>query len=131
MNNIAITGTSSTPAILADWQEGCLSMQGDSYPENSFDLFQPVIAWVKDYLTGESRPLRLEFELVYLNTSSIRVLMDILDMAEEHHRQGRAVSLCWRYDPANERVAELAAEFKEDCSFPFAITAKTFSGKTA
>ena len=124
MNNLTIAGTSSSPSIQADWQEGRLSMQGDSYPENSFELFQPVIAWVNDFLTQETRPLRLEFELLYLNTSSIRVLMDILDMAEEYYRQGRAVSLAWRYDAGNERVAELAAEFKEDCSFPFAITAK-------
>lgn len=48
--------------------------------------------------------------------------MDIFDMLEEAHRRGRQVSVNWYYDEENERVADLAAEFKEDCSFPFVIT---------
>ena len=125
MDNLTIPGSSSSPVIHADWQAGCLSMQGDSYPENSFELYQPVADWVQAYLEQETRPLRFEFELLYLNTSSIRVIMDLLDLAEEHHQQGRAISLCWRYDAGNERVAELASEFREDCTFPFTIAPKT------
>ena len=43
------------------------------------------------------------------------------DELEEAHRQGREVKVNWRYDVDNERVAELAEEFKEDCSFSFNI----------
>jgi hypothetical protein len=27
----------------------------------------------------------------------------------------------WYYDPENERIAELATEFKEDYTFPFEV----------
>jgi hypothetical protein len=56
--------------------------------------------------------------------SMIKVMMDIFDLLEEAHRNGRAVAVNWYYDPRNERVAELADEFKEDCSFPFSIRAR-------
>lgn len=131
MNDLHIPGSGNSPAIDADWQAGRLSMRGDSYPENSFELFQPLIDWVSSYLAQETRPLRFEFALLYLNTSSIRVLMDLLDMAEEHFQQGRPVELTWYYDADNERIAELAAEFKEDCSFPFAILPQVPAGKAA
>ena len=49
--------------------------------------------------------------------------MDILDQLEEAHRQGRQVSVNWYYDPRNERVVDLAEEFREDCSFSFEIAA--------
>ncbi|QEL65479.1 hypothetical protein OTERR_20030 [Oryzomicrobium terrae] len=124
MTNLNITETSSTPAIEADWQAGVIRMKGDSYPENSFELFQPVVDWVSQFLREAKRPLRLELDLLYLNTSSIRALMDILDMFEEAHRKGTEVSAVWRYDAANERVGQLAEEFKEDCTFAFDITAK-------
>lgn len=68
-------------------------------------------------------PLELDLRLLYLNTSSIKAMMDILDLLEEAHQGGRPVSLRWHYDRRNERVAELAEEFREDCSFPFAIQA--------
>lgn len=123
MSDLHIPGTQSTPAIQGDWQAGRLSMQGDSYPENSYELFGQVIDWVERFLADGQRPLELDLRLLYLNTSSIKAMMDILDLLEEAHQGGRPVSLRWHYDRRNERVAELAEEFREDCSFPFAIQA--------
>ncbi|WP_302055095.1 biofilm regulation phosphoprotein SiaC [Halomonas sp. 3H] len=120
--DLDIPGSQSTPAIQSSWQAGRLAMQGDSYPENSYELFDQVIDWVRRYLKEEARPLHLSLALVYLNTSSVKAMMDIFDLLEEAHGEGREVSVEWRYDPRNERIAELADEFREDCSYPFAIT---------
>ena len=58
-----------------------------------------------------------------MNTSSVKAMMDIFDLLEEAHNKGRAVRVDWLYDPQNERVRELAEEFREDYTFPFLITA--------
>jgi len=121
MNDLNIPATQSTPGIQADGTAGVLAMTGDSYPENSFELFDPVIRWVEAFLVEQKRPLRLELRLLYLNTSSIRAMMDIFDLLEEAHRRAQPVSVHWHYDFRNERVRELAEEFAEDCSFPFEI----------
>lgn len=124
MKNLTIPQSNASPAIDADAKAGVIRMSGDSYPENSFELFQPLIDWVQAYLQQVERPLHLELELLYLNTSSIRAMMDIFDLLEEAHAQGKPVSARWAYDAENQRVGELASEFKEDCSFPFLIFAK-------
>lgn len=124
MKDLNIAATQSTPGVQADLAQGLLKMQGDSYPENSFELFGPVIEWVEGYLRTEKRPLHVELELLYLNTSSVKAMMDILDLLEEAYGSGRAVSLQWAYDSRNERVGDLAEEFKEDCSFPFDIVSR-------
>lgn len=121
-NDLDITGSQSTPTIVSDWRAGLLTMQGDSYPENSFELFDRVIDWVERFLSEAARPLTLELKLVYLNTSSVKAMMDIFDLLEEAHQGGRGIQVTWHYDPRNERIAELAEEFREDCTFPFAIT---------
>ncbi|WP_405000910.1 biofilm regulation phosphoprotein SiaC [Halomonas sp.] len=120
--DLDIPGSQSTPAIQSSWQAGRLAMQGDSYPENSYELFDQVIDWVRRYLDDEAQPLHLSLSLVYLNTSSVKAMMDIFDLLEEAHGQGHDVSVEWCYDARNERIAELADEFREDCSYPFAIT---------
>jgi len=120
-SDLNIAGSQSTPAIQSDWGAGRLAMQGDSYPENSYELFGQVIDWVEAYLARGAAPLRLELALVYLNTSSVKAMMDIFDRLEEAHEAGREVAVDWRYDPRNERIAELAEEFREDCTFPFVI----------
>ncbi|WP_217477673.1 biofilm regulation phosphoprotein SiaC [Stutzerimonas stutzeri] len=121
MNDFSIAGSQSSPAIQSDWANGVLSMQGDSYPENSYELFHQVIEWIERYLAEADRPLRLELHLLYLNTSSIKAVMDIFDLLEAAHQQGKSVAVNWHYDRRNERVVELAEEFKEDCTFPFMI----------
>ncbi|SAI48515.1 Domain of uncharacterised function (DUF1987) [Bordetella ansorpii] len=121
MNDLNLPGTQSTPSILTDAKSGVLRMGGDSYPENSFELFGPVLEWVETYLRDSTGPLRLELELLYLNTSSIKAVMEIFDLLEAAHEQGRQVKVEWFYDMRNERVGELAEEFKEDCSFPFDV----------
>ena len=123
MNELNIIATNSTPMIRTDGTSGTLQLAGDSYPEHAFEFFAPLMAWVKQHLAQGDAPLRLELSLLYLNTSSVRILMDILDQAEEAFQAGRDVSLTWRYDSDNERVAELAEEFREDCTFPFTIEA--------
>ena len=124
MNNLNIDSTQSTPSIIADAKSGILEMRGDSYPENSFELFSPAMRWIEDYLGQADRPLTLNLYLLYLNTSSVKAMMDIFDILEEAHKAGRKVEVNWYYDEQNERVAELAEEFKEDCSFPFQITSQ-------
>lgn len=125
MDNLVIKQSASSPAISADWNTGVISMKGDSYPENSFELFAPLIDWVETFLAKANRPLQLELELVYLNTSSIRSMMDIFDQMEAAHKKGLTVNARWSYEAANERVGQLAEEFREDCTFPFTINVKS------
>ncbi|KON81664.1 biofilm regulation phosphoprotein SiaC [Azoarcus sp. PA01] len=121
MNDFEIPATESTPLIRTDRTAGRLEMSGDSYPENSFELFQPVIDWIAGFLDDVLQPLTLELKLLYLNTSSVRAMMDIFDALQDAHERGQVVTVNWRYDRDNERVADLAAEFKEDYTFPFEI----------
>jgi len=124
MNNLKVESTQSTPSIMTDAGAGIMEMRGDSYPENSFELFSPAMQWIEDYLRQADRPLTLNLHLLYLNTSSVKAMMDIFDILEDAHQAGHKVSVNWFYDEQNERVAELAEEFKEDCSFLFAITSQ-------
>jgi len=122
--NLMLNATQSTPSISADWDSGVLSMSGDSYPENAFEMYSDVIQWVERFLSDKGTPLNLELSLLYLNTSSIKSVMDIFDLLEEAFQNSRAVSVYWYYEEGNERVSELAEEFKEDCTFPFHILEK-------
>lgn len=122
MKNLKIEGTQSSPSVCADHEAGVLEMRGDSYPENAHELFSPVLDWIERYLRQTERALTLKLHLLYLNTSSVKAMMDMFDLIEEAHRGGRAVAVNWFYDEQNERVVELAQEFKEDVTFPFQIS---------
>lgn len=121
MSNLELSATTSTPHVISDGDTSVLEMRGDSYPENSFEFFAPIVDWVQNHLKTPAASLRLDLYLLYLNTSSVRAMMDIFDLLEDAHKDSHAVAVQWFYDEDNERIAELAEEFKEDCSFPFDI----------
>ena len=121
MTNIELSATASTPSVITDCAAGTMEMRGDSYPENSFEFFAPLVEWVQNHLKTPAAPLRLELYLLYLNTSSVRAMMDIFELLEDAHDSSHVVSVQWFYDQDNDRIAELAEEFKEDCTFPFDI----------
>ncbi len=73
--------------------------------------------------------LRVELVLHYINTSSSKCLMNIMDRLEEASKAGQKISLTWYVDPENESEQECAEEFKEDVTFPFHIVASSQSNQ--
>jgi hypothetical protein len=124
--NLSVAATQSTPSVETDWDAGLLRMAGESYPENTYDIFADIIAWVEAYLGESQSPLRVELHLNYLNTSSIRAMIDIFDRLQAAYEAGRELVVTWLYDSRNPRSAELGEEFKEDYTFAFVITAAPF-----
>lgn len=118
---LSLPATASTPAVQADPEAGLLRLVGESYPENAFEFYRPLLEWTAAFLDRDARLLTLELALTYLNTSSIKCMMDLLDVLEEAHRSGRAVVVRWRCDPDNERALDLAEEFQEDLTLPFNV----------
>ena len=67
-------------------------------PENALKFFTPITTWLKSYL-GTLRPgdaVRVDLDIVYFNSSSSKVLMNIFDMLDETAERGVAVRIVWR-----------------------------------
>lgn len=123
MEHLIISATTSSPAVSFNAETGVLLMTGESYPENTFEFYHPIIHWVKAFLALTTDKVILQLEMPYLNTGSIKCLMDIFDLLEDAHENGQSVEVIWRYHQENPRAQDTAEEFSEDLSFPFLIEA--------
>ncbi|MDD2841588.1 MAG: biofilm regulation phosphoprotein SiaC [Tolumonas sp.] len=123
MDHLFISATTSSPAVSFNAETGVLQITGESYPENTFEFYHPIIRWVKEYLKTTVDKVVLQLEMPYLNTGSIKCLMDIFDLLEDAHENGQNVEVIWRYHPGNPRAQDTAEEFSEDLTFPFLIEA--------
>lgn len=120
MESINIPQTDATPLVVFDPASNTLRLAGESYPENSFDFYAPVVTWLKAALQ-EKDELRLDITITYMNSSSTKCTLDLLDIMEEAHARGVKTSIIWRYDQENPRSYVLAEEFREEVTFPFDI----------
>jgi hypothetical protein len=114
--------TASTPLVNYDPEACLLRIYGESYPENSFEFYAPVIKWVKDHLE-KLGGLGLDINVSYLNSSSTKCILDLLDLLEDAHLKGARIAIIWRYDKDNPRSLDLAKEFQEEITLAFSIVA--------
>ncbi|HKK00802.1 MAG TPA: DUF1987 domain-containing protein, partial [Desulfuromonadales bacterium] len=121
MEILHIEGTRSTPEIHFDPVDRVLRIAGESYPENSFAFYQPLQAWIAEFLSENSGAVVLNIGLSYLNTGSTKCLLDILDLFEEAFVTGRDITVDWHCDRDNDRAVEAAEEFAEEVTMPFNI----------
>lgn len=122
MDRLLINESKSTPLIDFDAVKGMLIIKGQSYPEDSFKFFKPILEWLKEYLASNSgQEVAIEFTLSYINTSSSKCIMMFLDLLEEASEKGVNLRLKWFCNEQNEYEQECAEEFKEDYVFPFDI----------
>lgn len=123
MNGLYIEATKSTPEISFDPDENKLILRGQSYPENAFKFYEPILNWLKQYIEKLQAEVQviIELNLPYINTSSSKCFMMLLDLLEDAYNDGKLIDLKWYYNEENESELECAEEFKEDLSFPFQI----------
>lgn len=120
MRVLDIPATSNSPLIHFNENDKTLHIKGEAYPENSFEFFQPLFAWLKE-LPGRLDSLVLVVNVSYMNSSSTKCMLDALDLLQDAADNGVAVSAVWRCEADNPRGVDLAEEFEEEVRFPFRI----------
>ena len=66
----------------------------------------------------------VNLDLIYLNTSSLKIIMTIFDIFDEAKSNKKDIVVNWFYDKDNDLALECGEEFKEGLSFPFNIIEK-------
>jgi len=114
MENLTIEETKYTPSINLNVERGTVDIIGKSYPENTFEFYEPVMKWLEDYFNGNAQKKTvLNFEIIYFNSSSSKLLFDLFDLLEEM-REKNLIEINWIYDSENESALEAGEDFKED-----------------
>jgi hypothetical protein len=115
MENLHIEATKYTPEIDLNAEKNMLHFSGKSYPENTFDFYQPIIAWISAYFQEETkRETVVEMDIIYFNSSSSKLFFDLFDILEEARQNGQKITVHWLYDAENENALEAGEDFKED-----------------
>ena len=107
MANLMIEATKSSPYINFDGDKHHLIMKGESYPENIATFYEPVFAWLDTFLSHTKKlELVVDLEIIYFNSSSSKVLMDIFDKLDLAAKTDNGVIINWRYHEENEMALE-------------------------
>jgi len=117
---INIEPTSSSPKVMFDEEQQVFQIEGESYPENSFEFYKPVFQWF-DEVFPTLNGLELHLKISYMNSSSVKCILDIMTILDDAYEEGKNCKIKWYYEEENSRSLELAEDFKEDLTLPFDV----------
>ena len=70
IKSIFIERTAKTPQVDFNQLTGDLILFGRSIPENAAKVYEPLLAWIIDYIESPRQTTNLRLNLEYFNTSS-------------------------------------------------------------
>lgn len=100
------------PGVSFNAETGICEITGESYMEEAYKFYLPLINWIKEFIINEKKPLELNFKLIYFNTSSSRLILDLLDMLKRFKDEGHEVHVKWHYDPDDPDVKDEVEDFE-------------------
>ena len=107
MEKLHIVETDETPMVLLDAANLQFEFSGKSLPEDVTSFYGPILDWIDDYadeMDGEEAVFK--FNLIYFNTASSKMILDIFMAIEGMVEDGKNVSVEWIYDEDDEDMEE-------------------------
>jgi len=124
MNNINFERNPSAPyypGIKFNAETGVCEIEGESYMEEAYKFYLPLINWVKEFTENEKRKLYFNVKLMYFNTSTSKCLLDIFELLKKYAAEGGQVEVTWYYDPDDPDMIDEIKDFERESELNFNI----------
>lgn len=99
------------PELNFNAKTGVCLIQGESYMEDMYKFYKPVLSWLNNYIQEKNKPVTLNIRLTYFNTSSSRALLDILDILKIYQDNGGTIAVNWYYDRNDPDMVDEIEDF--------------------
>ena len=128
MNKYFVEETEFTPEITFDIEARRFSFKGVSRPEDVTKFYQPALNWLRDFdqdiLMHTNAKyniplLTIDFQLSYFNSSSSKMLLQILEMVKKIQNKGIELCVNWYYDESDEQMYDDGMDLAESVELPF------------
>ena len=119
MEAIKIKGTEDTPNVVLDAAENVMEISGRSLPEDVSSFYGPILNWLVDYIKSPNPKTVFNFKLVYFNTASSKLILDILMKLEDLHNKGNEVLIKWYFPEDDEDMQEAGNVYADIVEIPF------------
>ena len=115
MDMMQIEATERTPKIEFDFNKNHFSISGESYPEDISEFYGTILHQLTSHMSGlRGVKVTFDFDLIYFNSSSAKVIMRLFETMEEAAEEGNTVVVNWYYEEDDDNMEEMGEEFSED-----------------
>lgn len=121
MDALIIEATDETPRVVLDPANNLFEFAGKSLPEDVTTFYGPVLTWLDQYGESHNEHTVVDFKLVYFNTASSKLILDILFKLDELREKGAKISVRWHFQEDDEDMKEAGEEYGDLVEMPFEL----------
>ncbi|MBA4322825.1 MAG: nuclear pore complex subunit [Odoribacter sp.] len=118
MQETRILPTKNSPEIIMN-PEGIFKIRGRSIHENATEFFEPVIAWINEYIEDPADVTSVDMILEYFNSASAKVFIQILQKLTYVQLKHKKFIFNWYYEEGDEDILERGEYFSSVLDVPF------------
>ena len=118
LEKLHIAQTDETPEVFLTVGAEMCFITGRSLPENAFDFYDPILKWIKTYVSQSNKPFLLQLRFEYFNSSSGRYLFELLNLLEQSKYKGNYRVICVT-DKDDELMIDKGEELRSLCDLKF------------
>jgi hypothetical protein len=125
MRKLIIDKTNTTPLVVLDPETKIYQISGESRPSDVREFYDEIILWFDDftmYLINSKNiedPVIFNFNLVYFNSSSAKLILDICKCLASLQLKGFNVTVNWHYEEEDLDMLEVGKEMSRIVKCPF------------
>lgn len=121
MKRFFIEGNDEEPRIILDPEKNIFEFSGRSILCNAADFYEKVIDWFEKYAEMPNDETVVQFKFTYFNTSSSKMLLDLLELFLEIHEEGNKFKIEWYYEEEDEDMYDGGEQYSELVEIPFEL----------
>ncbi len=119
MRPFILDAKEDTPKVVLDKKKGIFEFSGNSLPEDSREFYAPIINWFERYFEDPNGNTLLKFKMDYLNTSSTKIVADLIYNLSKYKDQGINITIEWYYEPMDIDMKQLGNDISYVSDMPF------------
>ena len=100
------------PEVNFNSETGVCELVGESYMEEAYKFYTPLLKWLKKYTLELNKAVTLNLKLTYFNTNSSRLLLDLLDILKKSQEAGNDVEINWYFEEDDPDVKDEVEDFE-------------------
>ena len=118
MKELKILPAKNSPEILLN-PNGTIRIKGRSIHENVAEFFEPVEAWIAEYIESPAEMTSVEMNLEYFNSASAKVFVPLLELLKHVALKNKKFIFNWYYEDGDEDIFERGEYFASILDVPF------------
>lgn len=118
MKSLLIEPSKNTPFIEFDKTKNLFKLIGSCFPEDVVDFFEPVMAWIKKYISDPNPMTEIHIQFKYLSSNSLKQVLMFLKTLEPLAAEGR-LKIKWFQETIDEDMQEHGEILEQLSGLPF------------